>query len=74
VIAFWQQADRLPMQLVLRQISMITDPDGPFLRGIKLAQRSTTWQFPYYQVDVFTSELFAGNPAGGLHPFRLSRG
>ena len=64
VIAFWQQADRLPMQLVLRQISMITDPDGPFLRGIKLAQRSTTWQFPYYQVDVFTSELFAGNPAG----------
>ena len=29
---------------------------------------------PVLQVDVFTSKLFAGNPAGGLHPFRLSRG
>ena len=26
-------------------------------------QRSTTWQFPYYHVDAFTGELFAGNPA-----------
>jgi len=35
VIAFWQQADLFPMQLVFMQTSMITVPDGPFLRGIQ---------------------------------------
>jgi hypothetical protein len=35
---------------------------------------TAAWQFPYYHVDAFTGKLFAGNPAGGLHPFRLSRG
>jgi len=42
---------------------MTTDPDGPFQIGIHCF-KGHDMAIPYYHVDVFTSELFRGNPAG----------
>src|SRR5271155_747215 len=41
----------------------ITDPDGRFLCRIQQLEEHDM-AIPYYHVDAFTGELFAGNPAG----------
>src|SRR5271154_1921252 len=41
----------------------ITDPDGPFFEGCSSLEEHDM-AIPYYHVDAFTGELFAGNPAG----------
>jgi hypothetical protein len=44
---------------------MITDSGDPFLKGSSSLE-DYGMAIPYYHVDAFTGELFAGNPAGVL--------
>jgi len=52
---------------------MITDPAGPFLGGSTSVEEHDM-AIPYYHVDAFTGELFAGNPAGVCILNRFSSG